>query len=910
MAISRAETVDLRRRKTPGKRRARSLKRKAAGKIEARRRRSEEALRQSDVPFRRYFDLGLIGMAITSPTKGIIEVNDELCRILGYERSKLLQKSWPEMTHPEDLAADVAQFKRVLAGEIDGYSLEKRWIRKDGHVIHSIMSAKCKRRANGSVHYFVGLILDITGRKRVEERLREYEKAVEGSEEMICVVDSDYRFRLANRAFLDFRGLKREQVEGHLVSELLTDKRILEIAKRKLTECLQGNVVQYELRHHSPRLGERDLFITYFPIEDRNGVDCVAGVIRDVTERKRAEEEQRKLASLVENSADFIGMASPEGVVFYVNSAGQKLVGLKGSEEARTTRITDYVIEQELPRVEQEILPTVRRNGTWQGEVGFRHFGTGAAIPMLVNSFVIYEQGSERPLALATISRDITKIKRAEEELRRNAAYLAQGQRLSHTGSWALNLATRELFWSEEHFRILGLDPKLGTPPYAVAIKSIHPEDRVSAVEAFERAIREKTEFETQCRIVRPDGTIRIIRSVAQPVFNNTVDLVEYVGAMIDVTDQLRAEEKLRRSEAHLAEAQRIGRVGSWIWNVATGECFWSREHFRIFGLDADTFKPTKKNTQRLIHREDLPFVEATLKKAVREKSEFELEYRIIRPNGSIRYHQSVGRPLERGNRELEFIGMVVDVTERKQAEKALQETQTELAHVSRMTAMGETAASIAHEINQPLGAIVNNGNFSLQLVGKPGVEKKQREALRNIVSDASRASDIISRVRALTTRWGREPSELNVRELIGEVLTLAKHSLDEHRITVKTKLPKDALTVHADRVQLQQVLLNLVVNAIEAMTGVPREKRILAIGAGRDKLDRKPAVLVAITDKGVGFAPKTAARMFDAFYTTKPDGMGMGLRISRSIIQGYGGQLSARRNKSGGATFSFVLPV
>jgi C4-dicarboxylate-specific signal transduction histidine kinase len=226
------------------------------------------------------------------------------------------------------------------------------------------------------------------------------------------------------------------------------------------------------------------------------------------------------------------------------------------------------------------------------------------------------------------------------------------------------------------------------------------------------------------------------------------------------------------------------------------------------------------------------------------------------------------------------------------------------------MTAMGEMAASIAHEINQPLCAIVNNGNFSLQLVGKPGVEKKQREALRNIVSDASRASDIISRVRALTTRWGREPSELNVRELIGEVLTLAKHSLDEHRITVKTKLPKDALTVHADRVQLQQVLLNLVVNAIEAMTGVPREKRILAIGAGRDKLDRKPAVLVAIADKGVGFAPKTAARMFDAFYTTKPDGMGMGLRISRSIIQGYGGQLSARRNKSGGATFSFVLPV
>ena len=910
MAIYPAKTVHRRQGTTQGRRRARSPKRNVSRKVEAQRRKAEEALRRSDLPFRRYFDLGLIGMAITSPTKGIVEVNDELCRILGYERSELLQKSWPEMTHPEDLAADVAQFKRVLAGEIDGYSLEKRWIRKDGHVIHSIMSAKCKRRASGSVHYFVGLILDITGRKRIEERLREYEKAVEGSEEMICVVDSDYRFRLANRAFLGFRGLKREQVEGHLVSELLTDKRILEIAKRKLTECLQGNVVQYELRHHSPRLGERDLSITYFPIEDRNGVDCVAGVIRDVTERKRAEEEQRKLASLVENSTDFIGMASPEGAVFYVNSAGQKLVGLKGSEEAHTTRITDYVIEQELPRVEQEILPTVRRNGTWQGEVRFRHFGTGAAIPMLVNSFVIYEQGSERPLALATISRDITKIKRAEEELRRSEAYLAEGQRLSHTASWAWNISTGEFFWSQELFRIYGLDPEQVKPGYPSVLTYIHSDDRSRAQTTFEKAVLEKRGYELAYRVIRPDGTIRSVNNIAHPVFDKAGAVVEYVGTTIDETERIRADEKLRRSEAHLAEAQRIGQVGSWIWNVATGECFWSREHFRIFGLDADTFKPTKENTQRCIHREDLSFVEATLKKAVREKSEFELEYRIIRPNGSIRYHQSVGRPLERGNGELEFIGMVVDVTERTQAEKALQEIQTELAHVSRMTAMGEMAASIAHEINQPLGAIVNNGNFSLQLVGKPGVKKKQREVLRDIVSDASRASDIISRVRALTKRCSPEPSELNVRELIGEVLTLAKHSLDEHGIIVKTKLPKEALTVHADRVQLQQVLLNLVVNAIEAMTGVPREKRILTIGAGRDKLDRRPTVLVAIADKGVGFAPKTADRMFDAFYTTKPSGMGMGLRISRSIIQDYGGQLSARRNKSGGATFSFVLPV
>src|SRR5581483_5184049 len=789
MAISPAKIAHWRQGTTPGIRRARSP-RKARYRSKLRHNpKAEEALRRSDLPIRRYFDLGLIGMAITSPSKGIIEVNDELCRILGYEREELLQKIWPAITYPQDLATEVAQFKRVVAGKIDGYSLEKRGIRKDGGVIHSIMSAKCERRADASVDYFVSLVLDIT-------------------------------------------------------------------------------------------------------------------------ERKRAEDEQSKLALLVENSNDFIGMASPEGAVLYVNSAGQKLVGLNGSEAAGATHITDYLMEEESDRFQKEILPAVERTGAWQGEVRFRHFETGAAIPMLVNTFVILSGGSGRPRVLATISRDITKIKQAEEELRRSAAYLAEGQRLSHTASWAWNVSTGEVFWSEELFQIYGLDPEQMKPGYPSVLDYIHPDDRSRAQRIFEEAVREKRDYELAYRVTRPDGAIRYVNNIAHPVFDTAGAVAEYVGTTIDETERILAEEKLRRSEAHLAEAQRIGQVGSWIWNVTTGECFWSQEHFRIFGLDADTFKPTKENTQRFIHREDLPFVEATLKKAVREKSEFDVDYRIIRPDGLVRYHRGIGRPLERGNGELEFIGMIVDITARKQAEKALQEIQTELAHVSRMTAMGEMAASIAHEINQPLGAIVNNGNFSLQLVGKPGVEKKQREALLDIVSDASRASDIISRIRALTKRCSPEPTELNVRELIGEVLTLAKHSLDEHGIIVKTKLPKDPLTVDADRVQLQQVLLNLVVNAIDAMTGVPREERILAIGARRDKLHRRPAVLVAIADKGVGFAPKTADCMFDAFYTTKPGGMGMGLRISRSIIQGYGGQLSARRNESGGATFSFVLPV
>jgi hypothetical protein len=510
---------------------------------------------------------------------------------------------------------------------------------------------------------------------------------------------------------------------------------------------------------------------------------------------------------------------------------------------------------------------------------------------------------------LLSLVQDITERKKAEEELRRSEAYLAQSERLSHTGTWALNVATGELFWSEEHFRILGLDAKTGIPRYPLATRVIHPDDRALVVEALEKAMREKTEFETTCRVVRPDGTIRFIRSLAQPVFNKTGKVIEYVGTIIDRTEQVRAEEELRRSEAHLAEAQRIGHIGSWIWNVRTGECLWSKEHYRMVGMDPDTFKPTMENTKALHHTEDLPLIEQTLTRAIREKSDYEMEYRIIRPDG-VRYHRCIGRPVAKTNGDLQFTGVVVDLTDRKQTKKALQEAQTELAHVSRMTAMGEMAAAIAHEINQPLGAIVNNSNYCLQMVGKREMEKKKRGALRDIVSDASRASDIITRVRALTKRSSSGLTELNVRELIDEALTLAKHSLNENGITVKTRLAEDAPAVHADRVQLQQVLLNLIVNAIDAMRGVPKERRILTISARLGKLDQMAAVLISIGDKGIGFTPKTADRMFDAFYTTKPDGMGMGLRISRSIIESSGGQLSARRNKGRGATFFFILPV
>ena len=385
-----------------------------------------------------------------------------------------------------------------------------------------------------------------------------------------------------------------------------------------------------------------------------------------------------------------------------------------------------------------------------------------------------------------------------------------------------------------------------------------------------------------------------------------------YARQAADVIARKRAEERLRRSEAYLAEAQGLSHTGSWAWNVVTGEVFWSQEHFRIFGLDSEKATPTYEMFFQTVHPEDRTATKDNFERAVHERSACETEYRIVRPDGMIRHIHSISHPLFNASGNLvEYVGTVIDITERKRAEEELQKAQTELAHASRMTLMGELAASIAHEINQPLGAIINNGNVAMRLAtGEDGSRDKLVEVLSDIVSDANLASAIIARIRAVMKKSTPEKVPLRLKDIVADVLRITEHELAERRITVQTELAEDLPSVSGDHVQLQQVLLNLIINAIEAMSAVEYERRILTIRGQRDELEGKPAVLVTVRDLGAGFNPEDSERLFDTFYTTKPDGLGMGLRISRSIIEAHGGRLWATSNDGQGATFHFALPV
>lgn len=250
---------------------------------------------------------------------------------------------------------------------------------------------------------------------------------------------------------------------------------------------------------------------------------------------------------------------------------------------------------------------------------------------------------------------------------------------------------------------------------------------------------------------------------------------------------------------------------------------------------------------------------------------------------------------------------------EPRRAETALQKLQSELAHVTRLTTMGELAASIAHEINQPLGAIANNGNLCLRLLaGKTATHEStdMREALSDIVQDANRANAIVARVRAMTRRTPSEKALQQLPAIIADVIMLARHELDVHSIDIRTKMSADLPGVLGDRIQLQQVFLNLFMNSIEAVAGIAVAQRILTVSGERGELDEEPAALITVHDSGAGFPPEAEHRIFEAFYTTKPHGLGMGLRISRSIVEAHGGRLWAKSNPGKGATFSCLLPA
>jgi PAS domain S-box-containing protein len=402
-------------------------------------------------------------------------------------------------------------------------------------------------------------------------------------------------------------------------------------------------------------------------------------------------------------------------------------------------------------------------------------------------------------------------------------------------------------------------------------------------------------------------GMLYLENNLASHVFTPArIAVLEPLASQAAISlENARLYRDTRQMEAYLKAAQTLSRTGSFGWRLATGEIVWSEETYQIIGYDRE-IKPTIDLVFQRIHPEDIVSVHEKLDRATLNGTDLDLEHRFLLPDGSVKsVHVMAHAVKDDDSKVVEYVGALMDITERKRAEDALRKSQGELAHLARVMTMGELVASIAHEVNQPLASVVNSAGACLRWLEAQKLEEARRSASRAI-AEGHRASEIIGRIRALAKRAPPAKDWFDVNETINEIIALARGEIERNGVVLETQLSEDIPLVLADRVQLQQVILNLMMNAVEAMNGVGEHERGLLVQSATDESEQ---VVISVQDSGPGFDPNSLERLFDAFYTTKPHGLGMGLSISRSIIEAHGGLLRAA-NGSRGAIFQFTLPI
>jgi predicted ATPase/signal transduction histidine kinase len=404
-------------------------------------------------------------------------------------------------------------------------------------------------------------------------------------------------------------------------------------------------------------------------------------------------------------------------------------------------------------------------------------------------------------------------------------------------------------------------------------------------------------------------GALYLENNLAPCVFTSTkLAVLKLLASQAAISlENVQLYEELRRSEAYLSEAQRLSHTGTFGWNPSSGQIYWSEESFRIFEYDSAR-TPTLELLALRVHPDDVAAFRQVAARATCDGQDFVHEYRLKMPDATVKHINVVARALRNDAGKVEFVGAVMDVTAIRRAERELHKTQTDLAHVMRMTSLGELTASIAHEVNQPLGAVLINAEACLSWLDhrQPNL-REAHAALENIVRDGTRAGEVIRRVRALAKKADTKMAPLNLNEALSEALTLVQHELSSSRVALRMEQASALPVILADKVQLQQVILNLVINGIEAMQSITDRPREIVI---RSEQDGALQVRVTVMDCGVGFSAETAGQLFNTFFTTKSSGLGMGLSICRSIVELHGGRIWAVPNVPHGATIQFTLSL
>lgn len=734
---------------------------------------------------------------------------------------------------------------------------------------------------------------------------------------MVCTMSAGGVVELLSRQVLEYFGKTPEElIDWQLIDAVHPDDlpRVITAFTHAVTT---GD--PYDVEHRCRRVDGvyRWFQVRALPVRDTDG--HITGwyvVLVDIDDRKRAEDavraSERDLRFIIDTIPALVWAARPDGSAEFLSRPYLDFVGLS-AEEAKDWGWTAALHPDDLGGLA----------ATWQrilasgapGEAEARMRRADGAYRWLLFRTSPLRDGEGAIVKWYGVNTDIDEMKRAEAALRKSEAQLAGAER-----DLQLTVDTIPVFvatYSPDGTRLtvnrswqeyMGLTSEEATGGSANRFPHFHPDDIERNDSAWRESLASGEPLSIDVRVRRADGQYRWHTSRRVPLRGAEGEIVRWYSVGIDIEDQKRAEEALRRSEAFLAEGQRLSRTGSFSWKLDPDEIVFSDELRRIFAFDRDA-PVTMERVAARVHLEDRALLAETIERAHVRGDDLDYEVRLQLPDGGVRYLRTIARGLRHGDGRLEYLGAVQDVTERRQSEEALGRLRSELAHVSRITSLGAMTASIAHEVNQPLAGIITNASTCLRMLASdsPNVEGA-RETARRTIRDGNRAADVIARLRALFSRRPPAIEPVDLNEAAREVVALSWGDLQRSQVLVRSELADGLPRVAADRVQLQQVIMNLLRNAADAMIQVNERPRQMVIMTQADN-DDMDSVRLSVRDAGTGFGAEGTGRLFEAFYTTKSDGMGIGLSVSRSIVESHGGRLWATPNDGPGATFSFSVP-